>query len=93
MDYNRQIAQLEAMRDGITEEIDGQIDRLTKEIKFKAVDYGASVKGATMQAIWCKPRIKWDAKALDGYATGGHPELFAFRTEGMPSVRVQARRK
>lgn len=54
------------------------------------IAHGASVKGKRMQAVFTKGRITWDAKALDGYAIN-HPELFAFRAEGEPSVRLRSR--
>ena len=58
-------------------------------VKAAVAEYGATVKGQFLQAVWSKPRITWDAKALDGYALN-HPELFAFRSEGKPSVSIRA---
>lgn len=92
MEYSKKIALLEAMRDGITSEIDERIDQLEKEIKASVKDFGSSVKSSTLHAVFSKPRITWDSKALDGYATGGHPELFAFRKEGKPSCSIRTRR-
>ena len=57
-------------------------------VKSAVFNHGATVKGQFLQAVWSKPRITWDAKALDGYALN-HPELFAFRTEGKPSVSIR----
>ena len=58
-------------------------------VKAAVAEHGATVKGQFLQAVWNKPRVTWDAKALDGYAIN-HPELFAFRTEGKPSVSIRA---
>lgn len=58
------------------------------EAKAAVIDHGATVKGQFLQVVWSKPRVAWDAKALDGYALN-HPELFAFRTEGSPSASVR----
>jgi hypothetical protein len=57
--------------------------------KAAIAEHGESVKGQFLQAVWSKPRVTWDAKALDGYALN-HPELFAFRKEGAPSVSIRA---
>jgi hypothetical protein len=61
------------------------IAELQAEIKADVLALGKTVKAANMQAVYTKGRVTWDSKALDGYATG-HPELFAFRKEGEPSV-------
>lgn len=60
-----------------------------KAAKDAVAEHGESVKGQFLQAVWSKPRVTWDAKALDGYALN-HPELFAFRKEGAPSVSIRA---
>lgn len=60
-------------------------------IKTAVAEHGETVKGQFLQAVWSKPRVTWDAKALDGYAIN-HPELFAFRKEGAPSVSIRATR-
>lgn len=61
---------------------------LEADIKTEVIKHGASVKGAHMQAVWLKPRVSWDTKALDGYSAA-HPELLAFRKEGEPSVSIR----
>lgn len=55
------------------------------------LEAGASVKGERLQAIVVKGRVSWDTKALDGYAIN-HPELFAFRKEGEPTVQIRTRK-
>lgn len=62
---------------------------MESEVKRLAAIYGESVRGAYLQAVYSKPRVVWDSKALDGYALA-HPELFAFRREGEPSVSIKA---
>lgn len=90
-EYNEQIASLTAMRDGVCEEIDSTIQAAQQDIKAAVVEFGKSIKSARLHAVWSKPRVRWDSKALDGYALN-HPELFAFRTEGKPSCSIRARR-
>ena len=65
-----------------------RIKALESEVKAAALTVGETVKGSRMQAVWAKPRVTWDAKALDGYAMNV-PELFAFRKEGEPSVSIR----
>jgi len=57
-------------------------------VKAAVAEHGCTVKGTFLQAVWAKPRVTWDAKSLDGYAIN-HPELFAFRKEGQPSVSIR----
>lgn len=61
---------------------------LEAEIKAAVLEHGASIKNAEIQAIYTKGRVTWNADALDGYAVN-HPELFAFRKEGKPSVSIR----
>lgn len=91
-EYSEQIARLEAYRDEVCADVDEEIEALRSAIKAATIEHGKSVKASMLQASWSKPRIKWDDKALCGYATAGHPELFAFRDEGKPSCSIRARR-
>lgn len=58
---------------------------LKEQIKKEIIAKGESVKGTRLNAIYVKGRVTWDSKAIEGYAVG-HPELFAFKKEGEPSV-------
>ena len=55
------------------------------EVMAAVLTHGASVKAERMQAVWSKPRTKWDTKGLEGYAVA-HPELLRFRAHGQASV-------
>jgi hypothetical protein len=61
---------------------------LEDQIKRDILEYGASVKGTFLHAIWMKGRVSWDGKSLDGYMAA-HPEISAFRKEGEPSVSLR----
>jgi hypothetical protein len=61
---------------------------LEAEIKRDVVEYGASVKGSTLHAVYARGRISWDNQGLDGYAAA-HPEILTFRKEGEPSVSLR----
>ena len=58
------------------------------QVRLAILERGESLKTDRVHAVYSKPRVRWDAKALDGYAIN-HPELFAFRTEGKPSVSIR----
>jgi hypothetical protein len=66
------------------------ISQLENEIKSEVLGFGESVKGDYLQAVWSKPRVTWDTKALEGFAAA-HPELLEFRKVGKPSVTIRTR--
>lgn len=74
-------------------ETQARIAELRDKIKAGVLVLGRTVKGVGAQAIWIKPRVSWDTKALSGYAAA-HPEIDQFRKVGKPSVSIRrARRK
>ncbi len=90
-------AEVQAELDAIEAEFQSKKDAaeanvvdLRAQLDPLVIAHGASVKGERMQAVYTKGRVTWDVKALDGYAIN-HPELFAFRKEGEPSVRLRGR--
>lgn len=70
------------------DEAEAKIAELTEQIKAAVAQHGATVKTEGVQAVYSKPKITWDARALDGYAMN-HPELLVFRKEGKPSVSIR----
>lgn len=56
--------------------------------KQAVAENGKTAKGQFLQVVYTKPRVSWDAKALDGFAVN-HPELFAFRKEGKAGASVR----
>jgi len=69
-------------------EVRAALARKEEAIKRAVIAAGQTVKGSGMQAVYSHGRVTWNAPALDGYALG-HPELFAFRKEGQPSVTIR----
>lgn len=65
------------------------ISDLELRIKALVAEHGATVKAAGINAVYTAGRVTWDSKALDGFALN-HPELFAFRREGKPSVSLRS---
>lgn len=65
------------------------ITHVTREVHAAVLALGASVKGATLHAVYVPGRALWDAKALTGYAVE-HPEILGLREIGLPSVTIRA---
>ncbi len=57
-------------------------------IKTAVLEHGETVKGERLQAVWCKGRVSWDIKALEGYAAA-HPEILSLKSEGQPTVQFR----
>lgn len=83
--YDNRLSDVEAEYAGRLEAVKKSIANLQSKIKEKVVALGQSVKGKYLHAVYAKPRVTWDTKALDGYAVA-HPELMTFRKVGEPSV-------
>jgi hypothetical protein len=82
-----QISDIEAEFSQKIAAVNANIAELERTVKSEVLAFGATIKGSALQAVWSKPRVSWDTKALDGYAAG-HPEIAQFRKEGEPSVRI-----
>jgi len=81
------IAEIEA-EFAASDNVTDTINLLTEEVKSEVAQLGETVKGTFLMAVYSKPRVSWDTKALDGYITA-HPELGKFRKEGEPSVSIR----
>jgi hypothetical protein len=69
-----------------------RIAELKEKVKAGVLLLGRSVRGVGAQAIWIKPRVSWDTRALAGYAAA-HPEIERFRKVGKPSVSIRRSRR
>jgi hypothetical protein len=74
------ISALDAAQEGI--------EHLSEAVKRLVISQGRTVRGRYLQAVWHKPRVTWETKALDGYAAA-HPEIKKFRKQGQPSVSIR----
>jgi len=83
-----QVKAIEAEFAGRDEAVDENINTLRDEIKDLVLAHGETVKGTYYQAVYSKPRVSWDTKALDGYAAA-HPEIEQFKTVGKPSISLR----
>lgn len=88
VEVRQALADIEAEYEPMLEAAAAKANELTAAIKAAVTEHGASVKGSRAKAVFTKGRVTWDAKALDGYALRV-PELFAFRSEGKPSVSIR----
>ncbi len=68
--------------------IQSGIDAKTEAVKSHVKELKESVKGASLHAVFCKGRISWDDKCLQGFAIV-HPAILEFRKEGEPSVAIR----
>lgn len=83
-----QIADIEVEFNGKTEAVMANIIETESQIKKWVLALSTTIKGAHLQAVWTRPRVSWDTRALDGYAAG-HPEIEKFRKVGEPSVSIR----
>ena len=83
-----ELAAIEAERLSALEAAQEGIESLSEAIKKLVIAQGKTVGGQYLQAVWNKPRVTWETKALDGYAEA-HPEIKKFRREGQPSVSIR----
>lgn len=82
-----ELDELETERQAALDKASEGIQGLEKSIKELVKQHGATVKGSGLQAVWVKPRVSWDSKALEGNLID-HPELKKFRKIGNPSCRI-----
>lgn len=82
------IAEIKLEYAPMIDEATAKASALEEEVKAAVAAHGATVKSDRLQAVYAKGRVTWDAKALDGYALN-EPALFAFRSEGRPSVSIR----
>jgi hypothetical protein len=64
------------------------IASLEEEIKKDVLDFGTSVKGTSLHAVFAKGRVTWDGKTLDKFVNQ-YPEIGVARNEGEPSVSLR----
>src|SRR5262245_27250687 len=57
-------------------------------VKEYVLATGAGAHGTYLQAIIIAPRITWDTKSMQVYATM-HPEVLAYRKVGEPTVQIR----
>ncbi len=84
-------AELEALEveyQPLFESVEARVKTLDSEIRADMLQYGASVKGAHLHAIFSRGRVSWDTEQLDQYALK-HPEIVQFRKQGEPIISLR----
>jgi hypothetical protein len=68
--------------------IDENISNLEELIKVKVLDYGTTIKGKSLMAVWVKGRETWDGQKLKGMMVL-IPQLSQALKIGEPSVTIR----
>ena len=89
-EIKEKLAEIEAEFAPKVEALSAENEGLAAHIREQVLDGGATISGDFHQAVYIKPRVTWDNKALAGYSVG-HPEILAFQKAGDPSVSIRAR--
>lgn len=85
------LAQVEAIKtefSGKVKDIKQQASSLENKVKRYVLEYGATVKGNSLQIVWNKGSMRWDTKSIEDYSLS-HPEILQFRKEGKPYVSIR----
>ena len=86
-------AELEAIDAEFAEKAEGaqlNIAELEANIKHCVLEYGSTVKGNYLMAVWNKPRTTWDSKKLEGMIAI-IPQIAKARKIGEPTVTIRIR--
>ncbi len=87
-EMRQKLAEIDNEFASATDALSQQIESLEQQIKYDVAEFGASVKGSLLQAVYSKGRVSWDTKGLDKYANE-HPAVLAYREIGKPSVSLR----
>ena len=87
-EMRQKLAEIDNEFASATDALSQRIESLEQQIKYDVAEFGASVKGSLLQAVYSKGRVSWDTKGLDKYAND-HPAVLAYREIGKPSVSLR----
>lgn len=87
-EMRQKLAEIDNEFASATDALSQQIESLEQQIKYDVAEFGASVKGSLLQAVYSKGRVSWDTKGLDKYANE-YPAVLAYREIGKPSVSLR----
>jgi hypothetical protein len=87
-EIRQQLADIDAEFADKGQTVTDKIAVLEKEVKGRVTEFGETVKGAHLMAVYSL-RTSWDTKRLEGYAAA-HPEVLALRKQ---SVSVSLRKR
>jgi hypothetical protein len=84
-------ARISAVRDRYAKPIEtatNALNRKEAELVKKVLKHGATVKAGLGTAMYQKPKVTWDGKALLEYASTENYAVLRFRKHGKPSARI-----
>jgi len=81
-----EIAKIEEKYDDT--ELTDKMTRLEKEIREEALNFGATVNGRHLIAVYSKGRVSWDTVILNKL-TERYPDIDLARSEGKPSISLR----
>lgn len=86
--FAQYLAALDAEYTPLLAAADAQIKTLEQDIRAAVLQYGASVRGSRMQAVYIRGRTTWDTKGLLRYAMR-YPDVLTYRKESAPTVQLR----
>jgi len=86
----KELAELKAIFDAANAPLIELIDMLEKNIKTDVLEYGHTVSGENLTAVWTNGRMSWDSKMLTELAETC-PEINSCRKYGNPSVSFRSK--
>lgn len=86
----KQLADLKLMFEAQNAPLIELIEMLENDIKNDVLQYGKSVSGNKMTAVWANGRMSWDSKKLTELAEEC-PEINSCRKYGNPSVSFRSK--
>jgi len=87
-EVKRQLAEIDEETAPQFENINKRLGEIEASIKTDVIQFGKSVKGNSLQAVWNKGRVKWNDSGLMQYLSV-HPEIAYLREVGNPSVAIR----
>ena len=87
-EVKRQLAEIDEETAPQFENINKRLGEIEASIKTDVIQFGKSVKGNSLQAVWNKGRVKWNDSGLMQYLSM-HPEIAYLREVGNPSVAIR----
>ena len=87
-EVKRQLAEIDEETAPQFENINKRLGEIEASIKTDVIQFGKSVKGNSLQAVWNKGRVKWNDSGLMQYLSV-HPEIAYLREVGNPSIAIR----
>ena len=87
-EIKRQLVEIDEETAPQFENINKRLGEIETSIRNDVIEFGKSVKGNSLMAVWNKGRVKWNDSGLMQYLSM-HPEIAYLREVGNPSVAIR----